>query len=181
MQAVWDKVFGPPSQFNNTSTVKVSETSKGFSWHAVSGGSGSQPEAGPFEVQSVQDDYITVFDYDAAMDTSGSAPIYLAKEWKHQNSLLSEMIFGVAHNYTYQPGLAPPGGLNPADVNNVFRTDTYSGTPEYQRITPPWVCGPGVGEIVFAFSAGLNLQAADGTAISLMLRGRSCQWSVVDS
>lgn len=136
---------------------------------------------GPFQIDSVQDEYLTCYPYDPVKgERTSTTPVYIAKEDKHQNSLNTETIFGVVHNYTYQAGTAPPGGLSAADANNVFRTDSYGGNVEYQRIIPPWVCGVS-GELVWAQEATTGVEDADGNSVGLQIAGRSCQWGVVQT
>lgn len=193
-QWVWDRL-AVSLNFINSSTVSFSQTSKGVMAEAATSTPSSSPTTrqGPFQIQSVQDDYLTCFPYDnSTQKTTSTTPVYIAKEDKHQTDLASETIFGVVHNYTYQSGLTPPSGLGAADANNIFRTDEYSnagtdpstGLPfppniEYQRIVPPWLCGT-TGDIIYGDpTPGLAVDGADGKPITLLIAGRSCQWGQV--
>jgi hypothetical protein len=179
-QWVWDRLANY-IQFINSSTVKFSQTSKGIIAQVDVGQPGSASgRVGPFQIDTVQDDYLTCFPYDNSTQArvAGAAAVYIAKEDKHQTDLASETIFGVVHNYTYTAGTTPPGGLAATDINNKFRTDSVTG--EFQLITPPWLCGA-TGDIIYAdVTPGL---AVDGPAgpVTLLISGRSAQWSQVTS
>ena len=176
---------------NNTCLVKSGPTPVGNVLQAITdttiklvevmlGVGGSSSTQGPFQIQSVQSDYVTCFAYDPDTEkASNQTAVYIAKEEKHQNSLTAETIFGIVHNYTYQAGLNPPVGLNPADSNNPFRIDSYNSTQEVQRIVPPWICGAS-GDIIMAFPARTGVMDPHNNPTTLMMCGRSCQWGVVN-
>lgn len=179
-QAGHEKAYGPAGQLRESKDIGIVRTAKGIFLRLR--GSRNSPAAtrkGPYQIDSVQDDYLTCYAYNNTTQArTGTTPVYIAKEDKHQTDLASETIFGVVHNYTYTPGTAPPGGLAATDVNNKFRTDSVTG--EFQLITPPWLCGD-TGDIIYAdVTPGLGIDGTDGSAITLLIAGRSCQWAEVD-
>lgn len=137
---------------------------------------------GPYQLQSVEGDYVTAFAYDPVTETTiNSIPVNIAKEPKHWQSLDGETIFGVDHSYTYIPGTTPPTGYSPGDINNAFRADTYNGVVEYQRITPAWVCSSETvdGELIFAEPANTGVKNDQHNPVTLIIAKRSCQWAQV--
>lgn len=175
--------FATAIQPIESSEVAVERSHVGTALFAKGGGGSSSPRQGPFQIQSVQDDYVTCFPYDnVAQKTTSTTPVYIAKEDKHQTDLPSETIFGVVHNYTYTSGLMPPGGLTASDANNVFRTDSVTG--EFQRLTPPWNCGA-TGDIIYGDpTPGLGIDAVNEgilQPVTLLIAGRSALWAQVTS
>lgn len=165
-----------------SSEVAVERSHRGSAMFSKGGGAAFATQ-GPFQIVSVQDDYLTCVAYDGQNQVPLNAdPIYICKEDKHQCSLDTETIFGVVHSYTYAAGTSPPGGLAAADAGNVFRIDSYAGNIEYQRIIPPWCYGTAndVGDIIYAIPAdGLATNDPNGNPISLLIFGRSCLWGQV--
>jgi hypothetical protein len=134
---------------------------------------------GPFQIDSVQDDFLTCFPYDNSTQARvpNGLPVYIAKEDKHQTDLTSEKIFGVVHNYTYVTGVTPPAGLAATDVYNFFRMDSVTG--EWQLLTPPWLTGA-TGDIIYAdVTPGLAIDGPNNIPLTLLISGRSAQWARV--
>lgn len=178
-QKVHDKVFGPSSKIRNTRSVQVSRNHDGiFLTVKTPRATAGKGLLGPFQIDVVEGDYLICFAYDPINEIrTGTVPVYIAKEDKQQNSLTTETIFGVVHNYTYQDGDTPPQGFSAADSNNAFRIDNYGSNTAVQRIIPPWVCGVD-GEIIWAQSATTGVDGPAGL-VTLLIAGRSCQWGVV--
>lgn len=128
-----------------------------------SGGGGGA--SGPYRVKQVMGDYLVCVSWDGT--TEGTDDVYIAKEWKHRNSLTGEIILGEDHTYTYE-----------ADVDdlNVIRHDAVpaTSTTTDERIVPPWV----LNEEVMAVTAKTGVVTEDeGMDVALLVTGRSCQWA----
>lgn len=180
MGKLHEKNYGEAAQLRTSQDISVIKSASGIFLRLRRRISGGSTRQGPFQIDSVQDDYLTCYPFDNVnLVRTSATPVYIAKEELHQTDITQETIFGIVHNYTYTPGLTPPGGLAPADVNNVFRTDSVTG--EFQLLTPPWQCGAATGEIIWADATpGLAIDGPAGP-VTLLIAGRSAQWSQVTS
>ena len=129
-----------------------------------SGGGGGA--SGPYRVKSVAGDYLVCRTWDGT--TEGASDVFIAKEWKHRNSLTAETIMGQAHTYGYATDASDPSGMN------VIRNDSVvGGATTAERLLPPWVQD----EEVMAVAGRTGVVAGDGTAVALLVTARSAQWA----
>ena len=132
---------------------------------AGSGGGGGA--SGPYRVKQVMGDYLVCVSWDGT--TEGTDDVYIAKEWKHRNSLTGETILGEAHTYTYEADADDPDGLNVIRHDEVAATSTTTD----ERLVPPWVQD----EEIMAVAAKTGVTTEDGTDVALLVTGRSGQWA----
>ncbi|HEV2210860.1 MAG TPA: hypothetical protein VG167_18965 [Verrucomicrobiae bacterium] len=125
------------------------------------GGRGSTP-ANEYYLESVQDDYLTVQAWDGHQ-TSGPV-LYIAKPPKLRTSLITAIIYGVVHHYTYSAG---------PDQFNLLRTNTWPQGTETELVTPAWL----MGDIIYAIPANTSIKDAGGNPISLLMVGEARQWA----
>lgn len=169
-QRVHEAVFGS-AQVTQCQGGLVKKTTRGTSVipqpQTVNRG-GATPAA-MYKLVDVRGDYFVCHSWDGT--TEGSDPIYVAKEWKHRNSLLTEDYYGETHTYSYAPDGLDGSGLN------VIRSDTDLGGTEQQIVIPPW----SPGEVFNAIDAetGVTASEDDSSDITLLIIGRSAQWAAL--
>lgn len=125
----------------------VSRTARGFIVHGGGGDGLPSSTVRMYHLKSVESDYLVCRTWDGTVPVNegdpngeGTSDVYIAKQYKHRNSLESETMFSILHTYTY--GL---GATN--DANNMVRTDSPDGgTAEDQMIVPPWL----VNDVIYA-------------------------------
>lgn len=137
--------------------------------------SGNQPDTSP-----------TAWNLVATFDnTEGSAAfdpahldgteVYIAKEWKHRNSLLAENLGGSHVTYTYV--------IDPSDTTamNVIRTTHFGSSTDREHLIPFWVQD----EEIMAVPADTdvitdsNIVGGSETGlkkVTLLITGRSTEW-----
>lgn len=181
-QSTHDKTHGPSARFNDSSTVKIKRTTKGYSWHAqpAKGGTASTPAPPTKEYKVVASfaQYLTVQD-------ANGIKYAVAKPPELRCSATSATIEGKSIAYDY-PGIGT--------LLFMRRKSTFSGVIAYEGITPPYIHGA---SYVYADAPTFMVQvvtvAGDtnsygsppvlnvaGTAITLMDTNRSGRaWSVL--
>ena len=143
-----------------------------------SGGGGGA--SGPYRVKDVEDDYLVCRTWDGTSE--GTDDVYIAKEYKHRNTLRAETLLGEDHTYTYE---ADTEEADPDQVN-VTRHDSVPSATEGdppavtdERLVPPWV----IDEEIMAVAGKTGVVTLDygGSAgaqdVTLLITGRSCQWA----
>lgn len=146
-QRVWDNVFGAESQFIDSDTVTVEQSTRGITLRAqpirAMGG-----DIAMFRLKSVPawsalkpSNYVVARTWDGT--TEGTTDIYIAKNVETRQPA-SETIAGELWTYTYSTG---------ADSNNQYRTAVHSGVNETQIVTPYWICDTTESSIIFAMGA----------------------------
>ena len=143
-----------------------------------SGGGGGA--SGPYRVKDVEDDYLVCRTWDGTSE--GTDDVYIAKEYKHRNTLRAETLLGEDHTYTYE---ADTEEADPDQVN-VIRHDSVPSATEGdppvvtdERLVPPWV----IDEEIMAVAGKTGVVTLDygGSAgeqdVTLLITGRSCQWA----
>ena len=141
----------------------VSRTTRGTFQHPGASVGGAA-RVGRYRLKSVQGDYITCRGWDGT--TEGTTDIYIAKDPKHRNSLLTEAKPDGAHTYEYGAG---------SNADNVKRTDTCGLTSEQQEIAPPWC----VNDEIYALTCNTGVNDATGNPIYLLAISPARQWAEI--
>lgn len=183
MQSQWDSMMS--NRIQSTSGARINRTARGFSIIPESGG-GTAVSVRMLKLHQVESDYLVCHSWDG--ETEGETPIYVAKQYKHRNSLESEDVYGDTHSYTYAEDTDEPEPEEEDDHRlNVIRTVDDGTDTEDQRIVPPWLRG----DIIYAISArtGAVVPAEDldpeaeeddpDTVINFLHMGEARQWARV--
>ncbi len=154
----------------------MSRTTRGFSIVATGGGSGISPLK-QYRIKDVKDDYLVCRSWNSDDETDGDTDIFIAKEYKHRETLTSETILGVDHDYTYADGPSEDWAVGTDSTYNRTRSDDDGSSTESQRLVPPWV----EDEIISAIPAKTGVTTEDDDVVSLLIVGRSTQWCKTSS
>jgi hypothetical protein len=130
----------------------------------VSLGTGGGGSAGRYRLKGMADDYLICRSWDGT--TEGTKDVYIAKEFKHRNSLTTETEYATPMTYTYTPDGTDPNHLN------VLRHKTDGTDTELQHILPIWTLDEEIG----AIQQSTGVIADDGSAVTLLIQGRSAEW-----
>lgn len=160
MAWVWDQITGP-LKISQSPGNNVQRTTRGTAIISKESKNRLDFEAGLYVIKSVQGDYVTAKRFDGSGETGDN--VFLAKEYKIRNSLITETIHGDTHNYAFREG---------PDSNNVIRTHVSGSFVQDEIIVPPWTSG----EIVMAVSSKTGIDDASGNSINLQMI-RSSQWA----
>ncbi len=165
------------------SGVRVNRTTRGnfVVPDLGAGGGGGGTRIDPYVLRDVWGDYLVARSIswrlvaEELIETIGTTDVFIAKEYKHRNSLEAETILGEDHTYTYSAGPSETWAAGASTEYNITRVDAG----EQQRIIPPWT----EDEIIYACRARTDVftdfAEHGGVAVNLLIVGRSCQWAKI--
>ena len=134
----WEKLHGVEGRFNDTPTVKVRKTSRGYFWDATAAG----PGGGTSLIQCVitelfNDDYVGVTKYDSTTGLPTGPQFNCAKCFTARMPA-SEVIDGETITYDHYGS-----NLLPANSSDNVRLAAFSPvTSEYQVCSPRYLAWP---------------------------------------
>lgn len=148
----------------------------GSTWSSVGdNNSGNQPDISPSAWTRVNTFDTTEGASAFNISTPDKTWVYIAKEWKHCNSLTAENLGGSPVTYTYV--------MDPSDTTsmNVIRTTHFGSSTDREHLIPFWV----VDEEIRAIPADTDI-VTDSNIVSsvetglkkvtLLIIGRSTEW-----
>lgn len=157
-RAVRDKTHGLPGRINSSSTVKVSKTSRGITFHA------KPPKGGGAGVRQLT--LIAVFgDYLKCVPVGSSptsSPIYVAKPLKLRTSITSEVLDGTTVTYSITSNTTRTASFQGIDPGTGLPTTITENQVYVPRYLPQAGAYKGDVIIVQAISPVLD---SDGSAV----------------
>lgn len=145
--------------------IQVRRTSQGFALLGMPGEEGTIGSTlGVFKLQSVQDHYVTAFQYFPADQSNGTTPVYLAKSPKLSTVAFSDTVLGEFHRYTFGDG---------PDTDNKYRFDTVTDITERQLVIPPWV----VNEMIYGIQGQTGTVGPSGELLEWLIISPDRQWA----
>lgn len=173
-QAVWDAVFGPGSQFVNSSTVKVNQTTRGISFTAAPAGSG-----GTSLIQCVvtsidlSGGYIGVTEYDLENDSLTGSEFNCAKAYTTRQPF-TQLIDGDIVKYEYIDDNTRYAQIADAVV------ERHVVHPRYIEYEDPLPAGANINQYLILVSKTKNsigIDDSDGNPITFIEAGPFRDWA----
>lgn len=148
----------------------------GSTWSSlINSNSGNQPDISPSAWTRVNTFDTTEGASAFNISTPDKTWVYIAKEWKHRNSLTSENLGGSPVTYTYVMDSTDTTSMN------VIRTTHFGASSDKEHLIPFWVLDEEISAIpaetdVITDSNIVSDVETGLKKVSLIITGRSTEW-----